>query len=107
MISGIRGFLQQRIGESFNQLWSVNMKCHMIISYVYMFACSVLHMCHQRLSADVSDKHMALSIDSDCATLTNKSDNVSMQPDPTRIQKGYNYITACYILQQCIMISIQ
>ena len=58
------------------------------------YTCSVLQMCHQQLAADVTDKHSALSIDSDCARLTNISDNVTMQSDPTRIKKGYdaNYI---------------
>lgn len=50
---------------------------------------SVLQLCHRQLSEDLTDKHHAISIDSDCARLSNKTETLSMHQDPTRIKKGY------------------
>lgn len=50
---------------------------------------SVLQECHHQLHADLTDKHSALQIDTETAELTNTSDTITLQTDPTRIKKGY------------------
>ena len=41
-----------------------------------------------QLSADLTDKAVALEIDSECADLTNTSSTIAFHSDPTRIKKG-------------------
>ena len=49
---------------------------------------SVLDEVHQQLSADLTDKSIALEIDSQCTDLGNTSDTIQLHTDPTRIMKG-------------------
>ena len=49
---------------------------------------SILREVQAQLSADLSDKVMALEIDSECADLTNTSSTIAFHSDPTRIKKG-------------------
>ena len=51
----------------------------------------VLQDCHQALYADLTDKHSALAIDSECLDLDNQSGTISLQNDPTRIKKKYKF----------------
>jgi tektin-2 len=72
VIEGVEGLLHQRISEAFGQL-------------------CILQECHQKLHFDITDKHSALEIDSTCLQLTNKSETIDLQKDPTRIKRGIVY----------------
>ena len=50
--------------------------------------CSILHKVQTQLTADLSDKVVALQIDSECADLSNTSSTIALHSDPTRIKKG-------------------
>ena len=50
--------------------------------------CSILREVQSQLSADLSDKMVALEIDSECVDLNNTSTTISIHNDPTRIKKG-------------------
>jgi tektin-2 len=73
VIEGVEGLLHQRISEAFGQL-------------------CILQECHQKLHFDITDKHSALEIDSTCLQLTNKSETIDLQKDPTRIKRGYGIV---------------
>lgn len=69
VIEGIQSVLHQKVNEAFEQI-------------------CVLQECHQQLHSDLTDKHMALQIDTECEEMKNTSDTITMQVDPTRIKKG-------------------
>ena len=50
--------------------------------------CSILHEVQTQLTADLSDKVVALQIDSECTDLSNTSSTIALHSDPTRIKKG-------------------
>lgn len=68
-IESTRSTLHQKVNEAFEQI-------------------CVLQDCHQQLYADLTDKHTGLGIDSESSGLSNTSENIAMQMDPTRIKKG-------------------
>lgn len=63
-----RSILHQRVNSAFEQI-------------------CVLQKCHDGLCVDLTDKHKALGIDTQCFELGNNSDTISLQNDPTRIKK--------------------
>ena len=67
-IEGIRSTLHANVNSAFEQI-------------------CVLQDCHQGLCDDLTDKHSALTIDSECLSLSNQSETISLQKDPTRIKK--------------------
>ncbi|XP_074641693.1 tektin-2-like [Tubulanus polymorphus] len=69
VIEGIKGALQQKIDESFEQL-------------------CLLQEARQQIVADLRDKNIALGIDIDQYNLTEKSPGISYKPDPCRVPKG-------------------
>lgn len=70
VIEGIRKTLQQRIGESFEQL-------------------CLLQEARQQVQADLQDKNIALGIDIDQYNLNDRSSLISYKPDSLRVPKGY------------------
>ena len=62
----------------------VQLHVHVRTTYV----CSILHEVQAQLTADLSDKVVALQIDSECADLSNTSSTIALHSDPTRIKKG-------------------
>ncbi|XP_076439938.1 tektin-2-like [Babylonia areolata] len=69
VIDGIKKALQQRIGESFEQL-------------------CLLQEARQQVQADLQDKNIALGIDVDQYNLTDRSSQISYKPDSLRVPKG-------------------
>lgn len=69
VIDGIKKALQQRIGDSFEQL-------------------CLLQEARQQVQADLQDKNIALGIDIDQYNLTDRSPLISYKPDSLRVPKG-------------------
>nr|XP_039257130.1 tektin-2-like [Styela clava] len=68
VIEGIKGQLQKRIAESFEQL-------------------CLLQEARQQLQSDLKDKTEAQSIDRTCYAVNNESAGISYKPNPTRVPK--------------------
>lgn len=68
VIEELRSMLHQKVHAAFQQI-------------------CVLQDCHRQLHFDLTDKQAGFHIDSESFKLTNKSDNIAMQTDPTRIMK--------------------
>eukprot|EP00745_Piridium_sociabile_P031171 TRINITY_DN5168_c0_g1_i4.p2 TRINITY_DN5168_c0_g1~~TRINITY_DN5168_c0_g1_i4.p2 ORF type:complete len:423 (-),score=147.80 TRINITY_DN5168_c0_g1_i4:1476-2744(-) len=69
VIDGCKKALQQRIGESFEQL-------------------CLLQEARQQVQADLQDKNLALGIDVDQYNLSDRSSQISYKPDSMRVPKG-------------------
>jgi tektin-2 len=69
VIEGIKKALQQKIGDSFEQL-------------------CLLQEARQQLQADLQDKNLALGIDVDQYNLLDRSPQISFKPDSLRVPKG-------------------
>ena len=81
MIDGIKKALQQRIGESFEQL-------------------CLLQEARQQVQADLQDKNIALGIDVDQYNLTDRSSQISYKPDSLRVPKGY----VCHCIRRNLLV---
>ena len=96
MIVSIQSSLHQKVNKAFDQIWLVFMVQYCTSTFMYMYnvynvcTCtfSILRDVQAQLSADLSDKMMALGIDSECADLANTSTTIALHTDPTRIKKG-------------------
>ena len=97
MIVSIQSSLHQKVNESFDQIWLVFILHIHIYVHVHVYMCTYVHVqctfsilrdVQAQLSADLSDKMMALGIDSECADLANTSTTIALHTDPTRIKKG-------------------
>ena len=62
---------------------------HLKITGAFEQLC-ILQDCWKQLSVDLDDKQAALSIDSTCVSLSNTTETLSMQQDPTRLKNGYD-----------------
>lgn len=69
VIEGIKALLQQKIAESFEQL-------------------CLLEEARHQLHCDLTDKNHALEIDGKCHSLSNESEGIGFQINPTRTVKG-------------------
>jgi len=78
VIEAIRKQLQGRVGESFEQICT-------------------LQECRQQILADLQDKNAALDIDIEQYNLTEDSPNISYKPDPTRVPKGFVVLSSLIV----------
>ncbi|XP_064382197.1 tektin-2-like [Halichondria panicea] len=83
----VRDDVEAELHKELETIERIRSTLHANVNSAFEQIC-VLQDCHQGLCIDLTDKHSALAIDSECLNLSDQSKAISLQKDPTRIKKN-------------------